>query len=208
MQARASRRTARTQAERSAATTERLHASARRLFATKGYAATSLAEIVADAGLTKGAIYHHFVNKEEVFREVFEREQRALVQVVSEAARGETDPWKAFTAGWQAFVEASQEPSVRRITLVEAPIALGWERVRLIGSSYTLALVESGLSRAMDAGRVARRPVRPLARLVFAAMCEGSLIIAGAADQQSARRQVADSVGALLSGLEPRPPGS
>jgi AcrR family transcriptional regulator len=196
----------RSQAERSAATTERLHASARRLFAEKGYAATSLGDIVADAGLTKGAIYHHFAGKEEVFRDVFEREQRALVRVVADAALRERDPWDGFRAGWRAFLEASQDPSVQRITLVEAPIALGWQGARHIGSSYTIALLAAGLERAMEAGRIVERPVRPLARLLFAAMCEGSMIIAGAADQEQSRREVSDAVDALLAGLEVRPP--
>jgi AcrR family transcriptional regulator len=198
----------RSQAERSAATTERLQASARRLFAEKGYAATSLGDIVADAGLTKGAIYHHFAGKEEVFKDVFEREQRALVRVVADAALRERDPWDGFRAGWHAFLDASQDPSVQRITLVEAPIALGWQGARHIGSSYTIALLAAGLERAMEAGRIVDRPVRPLARLLFAAMCEGSMIIAGATDQQQARHEVSEAVDALLAGLEVRPPSS
>jgi AcrR family transcriptional regulator len=198
-------RSRRSQAERSATTTDLLRASARRLFAEKGYTATSLVEIGAAAGLTKGAIYHHFAGKEDIFRDVYEHEQRGLVQMVVVAALKERDPWDGFKAGWHAFLEASQEPSAQRITLVEGPVALGWQRMRDIGSSYTVAMLATGLERAMAAGRIVDRPVRPLARLLFAAMCEGSMMIAGASDQQEARRQVSAAIDALLTGLEVRP---
>ena len=198
----------RSQAERSALTRGRLLASARRLFAEQGYAETSLVEIVADAGLTKGAVYHHFAGKEDVFQAVYELEQRALVRVVADAALSERDPWDGFHAGWRAFLEASQEPSVQRITLLEAPAAIGWQAIRDIGSSHTLELLAVGLERAMAAGRIVERPVRPLARLLFAAMCEASMMIAHAEDKSDALRSVSALVETLLAGLEPRSPAS
>src|SRR4051794_13436550 len=178
----------RSQTERSAETQQKLLASARRLFAERGYSTTSLAEIVADAGLTKGAVYHHFAGKEEVFRAVYEREQRALRRAVAEAALREPDPWDGFRAGWRAFLPASQEPSVQRITLLEAPAALGWQTIREIGSSHTLQLLETGLRRALAAGRIREIPVRPLARVLFAAMCEASMMVAQAAEESDALR--------------------
>jgi AcrR family transcriptional regulator len=201
-------RTRRSQAERSTETTERLLASARRLFAERGYAGTSLADIVADTGMTKGAVYHHFSGKEDVFREVFEREQRALMRAVADAALRENDPWAGFHAGWSAFLEASQEPAVQRITLLEAPAALGWQATRKIASSYTLAMLATGLERAMAAGRIVAQPVQPLARLIYAAMCEGSTLVAHAPDGPAAAREVAAAVDALLAGLEVRAPAS
>src|SRR3954463_6271863 len=124
----------RTQEERSSDTRRRLLASARALFAERGYGATSLADVVDAAGLTKGAVYHHFSNKQDVFRAVYEGEQRHLVRVVADAALREADPWDGFMAGWRAFLEAAQDPAVQRITLLDAPAALGWQRMREIGS--------------------------------------------------------------------------
>jgi AcrR family transcriptional regulator len=195
----------RTQVERSTGTTEALLASARRLFAEQGYARTSLSEIVADAGVTKGAVYHHFSGKEDVFRAVFEREQRALMRVVADAALREGDPWAGFHAGWRAFLEASRDPSVQRITLLDASAALGWDASREIATSYTVAMLTTGLERAMAAGRIIERPVAPLARLLYAAMCEGAMLIARAADTSAASQEISDAVDTLLGGLEVRP---
>jgi AcrR family transcriptional regulator len=181
-----------------------LIASARRLFAERGYAGTSLSDVVVDAGLTKGAIYHHFDGKEEVFREVFEREQRALARVVAESAWSESEPWDGVRAGWRAFLEASQDPAVQRITLVDAPAALGWQVAREIASSYTVAMLETGITRAMRVGRIQQAPAAALARLLYAAMCEAAMIIARAPGDAETTREVTEAVDALLSGLELR----
>jgi len=194
--------TPRSQAARSAATTERLLASARRLFAEHGYAATSLSDVVIDAGLTKGAIYHHFAGKEDVFREVFEREQRALAHAVGEAAWSERDPWDGIRAGWRAFLEAASDPAVQRITLLDAPAALGWQTAREIASSYTVSMLETGLARAMRLGRIQPAPEAALARLLYAAMCEAAMAIARAPGDPLTAIEMSEAVEVLLSGLE------
>src|SRR3954470_23366273 len=95
----------RTQRERSDATTGELIAAARELFARQGYAATSLDEIAAAANVTKGAVYHHFAGKRDIFRAVYEREQRRLAKIESQAYARKRDPWAGFHAGCLAFLE-------------------------------------------------------------------------------------------------------
>jgi DNA-binding IclR family transcriptional regulator len=95
---------------------------------------------------------------------------------------------------------------VRRITLLDAPAALGWQEAREIASSYTVSMLETGLTRAMKVGRVAPAPVTALARLLYAAMCEAAMIIARAPGEADAAREVSDAVDVLLSGLESEHP--
>jgi AcrR family transcriptional regulator len=147
----------RTQAERSAETAAELIASARQLFVRQGYSATTTDQVAAAAGVTKGAVYHHFADKKDLFAAVFEREEEELSRRVSGAYVRKRDPWQAFEAGCRAFLEACVDPAVQRITLLDAPSALGWERVREIEAKHSLALIEGGLKAAMDAGRI---PVR------------------------------------------------
>src|SRR5688572_11986017 len=100
----------RTQRERSEATTSALLDVARRLFAADGYAATSLDDVVRGAGVTKGALYHRFAGKRDLFLAVYEREQHRLAQVQFEAFARNKGAWEGFYAATQAFFEASLDP--------------------------------------------------------------------------------------------------
>jgi AcrR family transcriptional regulator len=181
--------TRRTQRERSETTVAALVAAARDLFANDGYAATSLDAVAGAAGVTKGALYHHFAGKRELFRAVYEHEQEQLVAAIRAAYAAETDPWDAFEAGCRAFIESSLDPGLQRITLLDAPGALGWDAIREI-ESPALRLTELGIQRAMDAGRLRRRPPQPLAHLLFGAMCEGAMKIARSEDPPAAQRAI------------------
>jgi AcrR family transcriptional regulator len=176
-----------TQQERSDATTAALVAAARPLFAADGYAATSLDAVVAKAGLTKGALYHHFASKRELFAAVFAAEQGRLGGAVVAAYAGETDAWRAFEAGAVAFVEACLEPGVQRIALLDAPSALGWETVRELESG-ALEMMKRGVERAIEEGAIGERPVEPLAHLLFGAICEVANLAARADDANAGAR--------------------
>ncbi len=194
-------RSGRTQAQRSEATTAALVAAARELFAQDGYAATSLDAVVAAAGVTKGALYHHFAGKRELFAAVFAAEQERLANSIVEAyERAGDDPWDGFEAGCQAFIEASQEPGAQRIVLLDAPAALGWETIRELEAG-SLALMELGIQRAIDAGRIEPRPPRPLAHLIFGAVCESAMLVARASDQRGALRDATGELSRLLGAL-------
>jgi AcrR family transcriptional regulator len=174
-----------TQQERTEATTTSLLAAARALFAEDGYAATSLDAVVAKAGVTKGALYHHFGGKREMFAAVFAAEQVRLSGAIVAAYQRRKDPWEAFEAGCAAFIEACQEPGVQRIALLDAPPALGWETIRRLESG-SLRMMERGIERAIEAGSIEARPVRPLAHLLFGAVCEIAMVIARAPDPDDA----------------------
>jgi AcrR family transcriptional regulator len=190
----------RTQEERTEATTAALVTAARELFAEDGYAATSLDAVVARAGVTKGALYHHFDSKRSLFLAVFEREQRALAGLVADAFLAKRDPWAGFEAGSRAFLEASLDPHVQRITLLDAPAALGWEAMRA-AEAGTLRMMEDGLRRSIAAGRLPKRPVEPLAALLFGALCEGAMTVARAEDQAAAHRGTVAELKRLFAAL-------
>src|SRR2546427_7151236 len=131
---------ARTQAERSQTTISGLIAVARARFGTDGYAGTSIEDIVSAAGVTRGAFYHHFESKIDVFRAVVESEQRTMTRFIIKGSESYQRAWERFRAGCRLFLDVCLNPSVRRILLLDGPAVLGWEAVREIEACYTLAL--------------------------------------------------------------------
>ncbi len=189
-----------TQEERSEATTAALVTAARELFAADGFAATSLDAVVAKAGVTKGALYHHFAGKRELFAAVFAAEQRRLAAAIVAAYSAEEDPWRAFEAGCAAFIEACQEPGVQRIALLDAPAALGWETIRALEAG-SLQMMQQGIARAIEAGAIAERPAVPLAHLLFGAICESAMVVARAEDPDAALREARAELRRVLRSL-------
>jgi AcrR family transcriptional regulator len=193
-------------AEQSEATRAALIAAARELFAEQGYAAVATEEIVRAAGVTRGALYHHFAGKRDLFRAVYEGVERQLVEQIARGAMASAhDPLAALRAGAQAFLDACEDPAVQRIALVDAPSVLGWEQWRAIGMEYGFGLVEGSVQAAMDAGLIEPQPVRPLAHLLLGAIDEGGMLIARADDGGKTREEVGASVERFLEALRPRP---
>ena len=193
-------------AQQSEATRAVLVAEGRRLFAARGYAGVGTEEIVRAAGVTRGALYHHFDGKEDLFRAVYEDVERELVERVAAAATAADDPLEVLHAGVQAFLDACEDPAVQRIALIDAPSVLGWERWREIGLNYGFGLVHGALAAAMDAGVIERQPVRALAHLLLGALDEGALLVARADDDGRTRLEVGHALARHLDAL--RPPGS
>ena len=189
-----------TQQERTQATTTALLDAARELFAEDGYAATSLDAVVAKAGVTKGALYHHFAGKRDLFAAVFAQEQVRLSGAIVAAYQRRKDPWEAFEAGAAAFVEACQEPGAQRIFLLDAPSALGWETIRHLESD-SLRMMELGISRAIEAGSIEERLVEPLAHMLFGAVCETAMVVARAEDEHAALDEALAELHRLLGSL-------
>jgi AcrR family transcriptional regulator len=194
----------RTQRERSAGTTAALLDAARSLFAEEGFAGTSLETVAAEAGVTKGALYHHFSSKRELFRAVYAREQERLVEQSFGASARKRDPWDAFEAALVAYFEAASDPAVQRITLLDAPSALGWEECHGIAVSSWSMLIEGGLARAIDAGELEPRPLEPLANLLYGAICQGAMIVARSDNQRKDRAAFLAELRALVRGLGQR----
>ncbi len=198
------------QAERSQATREKLLAVARVLFAHRGYAGVGTEQIVRAAGVTRGALYHHFAGKRELFEAVHERIEAELVQRIaaSAAASPESDPLQALRSGTHAFLDACEDPAVQRIALLDAPSVLGWERWREIGLEHVFGLVQGALTAAIDAGGIERQAVEPLAHLLLGASHEGAMLVARADDDGLTRRQVADALDRFLASLRPAGAGA
>jgi AcrR family transcriptional regulator len=193
----------RTQAERSAATRDALVAAARPRFTERGYAAVGTDEIARAAGVTRGALYHQFAGKEELFVAVFEQVEAELVDRLGAgiAAADLSDPVATLHADIDGWLAACAEPEVHRIVLIEAPAALGWERWRQIGRRYGVGLVEMAVQSLMDAGMVARQPVRPLAHVLVGALEEAALYAARAQDRVAATAEVRHALVQLVDGI-------
>ena len=185
------------------ATRSALIAAARSLFGEQGYVDTSLDEVVARAEVTKGALYHPFSGKEELFRAVFEQVHREVSdQAVTEFLG--PDSWQALLRGCALWVDAHLDPSVRRIVLQDARAVLGWQTS---GPSRTVSA--GGPARGAAQGDACRRAepptAAPLSLLLIGALGEGCLYIAEADDPVVARREVGELVTAMLSAFRLTP---
>ena len=144
------------------------------------------------ARVTRGALYHHFAGKRDLFRAAHESLEAELVARIGAAleSAGTDDPVEAMRVATAAFLDAAVDPGRARITLIDAPSVLGWAEWREIDARFGLGLAEAALTAAMEAGRIRRQPVRPLAHLLLAAMGEAGVIVASAPDPASTRREV------------------
>jgi AcrR family transcriptional regulator len=191
----------RTQASRSQATRAALVAAARELFAERGYAGVGTEEIVRRAGVTRGALYHHFEGKRELLEAAYEQIETELAQRIAERALASSDPLAGMRAGLELFLEACLEPEVQRIVLLDAPAVLGWDRWREIAASRGLGLLEASLQAAIDAGQIEAQPVKPLAHVLMGALDEAAMLVAGAEDPEAMRTEVAATLDRILDGL-------
>jgi AcrR family transcriptional regulator len=191
----------RTQEERAEATRAKLIAAARRLFAARSYAGVGTEEIVRAAGVTRGALYHHFAGKPDLLEAVYEQVEGEITQKIATGALAGSDPLEALQAGSEMFLDVCLEPEVQRIVLLDAPAVLGWERWREIAGDHGLGLIEAALGAAMDAGQIARQPLRPLAHVLMGALDEAAMLVARADDTEAARAEVGATLASLLEGL-------
>src|ERR1700685_2541477 len=178
----------RTKAEQRETTTAALVAAARELFAERGYASVGTEEIVQRAGVTRGALYHHFKDgKEQLFRAVLVELSAELVQQVVGLASAAGDPFEELVVGCEGFLDACARPDVQRIMLIDGPSVLGWDVLREIDSGYALGALEAALQGAMDAGALSPAPANAVAHVLLGALDEAVMVIARADDQPAAR---------------------
>jgi AcrR family transcriptional regulator len=187
--------------EQSRATQVRLLAAARELFSERGFAGTATEDLVARAGVTRGALYHQYVDKRDLFRAVFEDLERELGERIATAAAAETSPWEMIRAGARALLDASLEPAIRRIVLTDGPSVLGWEEWRRIDSQYASGMVRTALEANMEAGNLARQPIEPLTHLIIGALNEAGLALAAAPTPEATRDQFLASLDGVLQAL-------
>ena len=193
----------RTQAERAADTREALIAAARPLFASPGFGDVSLESIVRDAGVTRGALDHHFADKTELFAAVLEQveEQMAARMAEAIAASGETDPIEIMRLGANFWLDACADPEVRRIAVTDAPAVLGWERWSEMGERYNIGLVTGLIDEAIQAGAIPRQPVEATALAMLGALREATLYVSRADDRRRARQDAGAVIDRLIGSL-------
>lgn len=191
----------RTQAERTRATIDQILVVARERFAADGYDNTFVDNVAERAGMTKGALYHHFEGKKGLFAAVFENEQRAIGEAVNRAARGTKDSWQRFLRGCRGFFEAVLDPGVQRITLIDAPAVLGWEAMRDLEDEHVTSLLRLGLAQVIADGHLPEQRVEPLAHLLHGAMCEAAMTVARSSDPERESRESMAALERLLNGI-------
>lgn len=189
---------------RADATRQALLVAARALFAERGYHDVGVRAVTALAGVTRGALAHHFTDKEGLFVAVFDAVERELIADGANraAASPPPDAWTGFRAGVQRYLDAVTRPDVQRITLIDAPAVLGWRRWRKLEEDYSLGALTKALAVAMDHGLIRRQAMQPLAHLVLGSVMEAGLVIAHADDPGDCRRAVGGALDDLLRGLE------
>lgn len=177
---------------------------ARRRFGTLGYAGTSLDDIAADARVTKGALYHHFPGKRQLFLEVYNEVEADLSGRGIAAAAGAANGVDALQRGFAAFLETALDPEIQRIALLDAPAVLGATTKVEIDARHSLAAVRFAVETAIAEGLMDRLDAEAVARLLIAACSEAALLIATAADPVTARADVGATLDRLVAGLAPR----
>lgn len=180
----------RTQADRTAETRGALLNAARALFAARGYAATATDDVVQRAGVTRGALYHHFANKRDLFRAVVEQIEEEIDHQMRDAADSGGGVWECIVRGIDAFFDACATADVRQILLMDGPSVLGWETWHAIDARYALAQIEESLAGLVEADN--RLPASPqsLALLLYGATLEAAMYLAHAEDAPAARTEL------------------
>jgi AcrR family transcriptional regulator len=196
--------------DQSARTRVALLDAARALFAERGYSATGTEDIVQVAGVTRGALYHHFVDKQDLFEAVYTTLQNDLLERILTAARADPEArvWERIRRGVNEYLDHSMEPTVQRIVLVEAPAVFGWARWRAIDSEYSLGLLKSAITGAQEEGLLIDGNPDTLAHLMLGVVSEASQVIAGAANVEAARLEVGRSVDHLIDSLRAPSPAA
>jgi AcrR family transcriptional regulator len=175
------------------------------LFAGYGFAGVGTETIVRAAGVTRGALYHQFADKTELFAAVYEAIEEDIARQLGEriAAAKATDPIDVMRLGADAWLDACAEREVQQIVLLDGPAVLGWQRWRDIGMRYGLGLVEGLLTHAIEVGRIPQQPVSALAHVLVGALDEAALYVARADDQAAASNDMRVVIGRLITRLAP-----
>jgi AcrR family transcriptional regulator len=189
-----------TKAQQREATTARLIEIAREVFTEQGYASAPTEEIVRLAGVTRGALYHHFGSKEGLFAAVLDAVQQDVGRRVGAAADAHDDLWEQLVAGCAAFLETSRDPQVQRIMLVDAPAVLGWAAWRELDAQYSMKSLRELLEALMARGDLAPLPLDALTHLLSGAMNEAALWIAQS-DNPAALDEATTALRHLLESL-------
>jgi AcrR family transcriptional regulator len=186
--------------ERSDFTRGVLISAGRRLFLERGYAETGTPDIVAAAGLTRGALYHHFEDKKALFHAVVEAEARAVEQEIERAAPDDMPACQALVTGGEAYLEAMAAPGRTRLLLLDGPAVLGRAAMDEIDDRHATRSLRAGILFALRAGELPQGlPVDAATQLLAAAYDRAALSIAAGGDAGAYRLALAQLVDGLAA---------
>ena len=175
---------------------------ARELFMERDYAAVSTNEILERAGVSRGALYHHFDGKRDLYRAVWMRSEEGLIGRLAAAPPAGAGPYEALRTACLAYLdEASDNREMQRIGLLQSRTVLGWEGWREGIRELGLAAMQGGVEAAMDSGELRRGDPEATAHVLLAALIEAGLLIATASDQAAARAAAEPAFTSMLEGL-------
>lgn len=187
-----------TQFEKAASTKANIIAVARRLFAARGYDGTSTEAILEESQVSRGALYHHFENKEALFAAVMEAVEADITAATANARRNTTDPAKALRHAFNTFVDLACETEVRQIVLMDACAVLGWQRWREIEERHGLGRLKQALRLLADNGRIHEEMVDLFAHILLASLIEIAFVVARSPDPHSAAQVGRKAIKELL----------
>jgi AcrR family transcriptional regulator len=186
-------------------TRDQIIAAARELFARDGYAATSTEQVLQRTGISRGALYHHFRNKESLFEAVLDDLERELAGAAARAATAASDPVAALRAGCASFLIEAAKPEVRQIVLVDAHSVVGWQKWREIEERYGLGMLKQGLKAIAAEHEIPGQAVELYAHILLAAMIEVAFLVSRSPDPTEAAADAWKMIDGLLDRLLPSP---
>jgi AcrR family transcriptional regulator len=174
---------------------------ARKHFTERGYAETSIDDIIRDAGVARGALYHHFPGKEALFRAVYETVEGEVVARVMQAAASQSSPWDAVRAGLSSFLDACLEPSFRRIVILDSVSVLQSKVLEVGIDPVELPMLRTVLTPLLATTTFGGMAVDALTYVALGGLYGASLYIARATDPRGARAEVDRVLETLIAGL-------
>jgi AcrR family transcriptional regulator len=190
--------------ERGSATRKRLIGAARELFGELGFEGTSVTAILARAGVARGALYHHFASKGDLFDAVLEQTAAELADAAAQAAREAPDPQEGLRAGLGTWLEMAVDPAIQRIVLIDPPAVVGWERVRELDERQTLAGLRRNLELIAGHEDDSSAEIELLAQMILGAVGQAALVVAHSDDEPRALLAAKVAIGTLVAGLGAR----
>lgn len=197
----------RTNEERSRVTQNKLLSAARRLFNEHGYAGTAIDDIAEAAGVTRGAVYHHFGGKHELFRAVIEEIQDELAEHVDRNAEKYDDPWDAFVGGWLSALAGIPAGGTGRLLMLEGPAVLGYQEWQSIDDAHYQDTVTLAVDLFMGQGIITPQPIEPVVRVLLTFSNALLTLISTSDEPEATRAAIAPVWAQLLQGLRAAPPG-
>ncbi|RIX49373.1 TetR/AcrR family transcriptional regulator [Paenibacillus nanensis] len=174
---------------------------ARKHFTERGYAESSMEEIVAEANLTRGALYHHFGSKKGLFQAVLESVQKEMGERVEAGAARSGDAWEQLILGCRAFVAAAVEPHIKRILLIDGPAVLGWEAWRRMDEENSMRHLREQLQLMQQQGYLKPVPIDAMTHFLSGALNESALWIAQSSDDNQSLEDTMIVISQFLKGF-------